>query len=158
VKHTSVRGACQRLIAYLALRPGGATRDELIEAIWPDQDSRSTNTRHHLYQNVSQARSVLGDALIAGRAHYALDRHKVAVDVDELDQTFAELNSIDDPKAQRPTLERAGRLFRGEPLAGWNQEWTEADVGSGGLHWLRRGGLKWPHFASVVVCVDLLCL
>jgi SRSO17 transposase len=26
------------------------------------------------------------------------------------------------------------------------------DTGRGGLQWLRRGGLKWPHFASVVVC------
>jgi len=26
------------------------------------------------------------------------------------------------------------------------------DLGRGGFHWPRRGGLKWPHFASVGVC------
>lgn len=66
-----------------------------------------------------------------------------AVDVDELEQMLAELDSIDDPKAQRPTLERAVRLFRGEPLAGWNQEWTEGDVGrlrSAHIELLERAG------------------
>jgi hypothetical protein len=29
--------------------------------------------------------------------------------------------------------------------------WTSC-ARSGGLHWLRRGGLKWLHFASVGVC------
>jgi hypothetical protein len=28
-------------------------------------------------------------------------------------------------------------------------------VGSGNLQWPRRGGLKWPHLASVVVGVDV---
>lgn len=127
VKHVSMRATCQQLIAYLALRPRGATRDELIEAVWPHEDPH--NARHRLYQNISEARKLLGDALISKRAHYTLDRHKIAVDIDELDQALAELDSIDDPKAQRPTLERAVRLFRGEPLAGWNQEWTEGEVG-----------------------------
>jgi hypothetical protein len=28
-------------------------------------------------------------------------------------------------------------------------------VGNDGLHWPRRDGLKWPHFASVVCVVDV---
>ena len=51
--------------------------------------------------------------LISKHAHYTLDRHKIAVDIDELDQVLADLDSIDDPKAQRSTLERAVHLFRG---------------------------------------------
>lgn len=136
-----VRTTCQQLIAYLALRPRGATRDQLIEAVWPHEDPH--NARHRLYQNISEARKLLGDALISKRAHYTLDRHKIAVDIDELDQVLAELDSIDDPKAQQPTLERAMRLFRGEPLAGWNQEWTEGDVGrlrSAHVELLERAG------------------
>lgn len=126
VEHASLRTTCQQLIAYLALRTRGATRDQLIEAVWPNEDPHSA--RHRLYQNISEARKLLGDALISKRSHYMLDRHKVAIDVDELDQVLAELDSIDDPKAQRPMLERAVRLFHGEPLAGWNQEWTEGEV------------------------------
>ena len=30
-----------------------------------------------------------------------------------------------------------------------------SSVGNDGLHWPRRDGLKWPHFASVVVGVDV---
>jgi DNA-binding SARP family transcriptional activator len=141
VDHASLRTTCQQLIAYLALRTRGATRDQLIEAVWPAEDPHSA--RHRLYQNISEARKLLGDALISKRSHYMLDRHKVAIDVDELDQVLAELDSIDDPKAQRPTLERAVRLFRGEPLAGWNQEWTEGEVGrlrSAHIELLERAG------------------
>jgi DNA-binding SARP family transcriptional activator len=141
VDHASLRTTCQQLIAYLALRPRGTTRDQLIEAVWPDEDPHSA--RHRLYQNISEARKLLGHALISKRSHYMLDRHKVAIDVDQLDQVLAELDSIDDPKAQRPTLERAVLLFRGEPLAGWNQEWTEGEVGrlrSAHIELLERAG------------------
>ncbi len=121
-----VRTTCQQLIAYLALRRRGAARDELIEAVWPREDPHSA--RHRLYQNISEARKLLGDALISKRAHYTLDRHKIAIDIDELDQILTELNSIDDTKAQLTMLERALRLFRGKPLAGWNQEWVDSEV------------------------------
>jgi DNA-binding SARP family transcriptional activator len=127
VDHASLRTTCQQLIAYVALRCRGATRDQLIEAVWPNEDPHSA--RHRFYQNISEARKLLGDALISKRSHYTLDRHKIAVDTDELDRLLVELDSIDDPKVQLPMLERTVRLFRGEPLAGWNQEWTEGEVG-----------------------------
>jgi DNA-binding SARP family transcriptional activator len=127
VDHASLRTTCQQLIAYLALRTRGATRDQLIEAVWPNEDPHSA--RHRLYQNITEARKLLGRALISKRSHYMLDRHKIAIDTDELDQMLATLDSIDDPQGQQSVLERAVRLFRGEPLAGWNQEWTEGEVG-----------------------------
>jgi DNA-binding SARP family transcriptional activator len=141
VKHVALRITCQQLIAYLALHPRGATRDQLIEAVWPHEDPHSA--RHRLYQNISEARKLLGDALISKRAHYTLARHKVTIDIDELDHVLAELDSIADLKAQRPKLERAVRLFRGEPLAGWTHEWTEDDVGrlrSAHIELLQRAG------------------
>lgn len=62
VEQPSLRSACQQVIAYLALHPYGATRDELIEAIWPEQDPHKA--RQRFWQNVSEARRLLGDALI----------------------------------------------------------------------------------------------
>jgi DNA-binding SARP family transcriptional activator len=121
-----LRSACEQLIAHLALHPRGATRDELIEAIWPDQDPHKA--RQRFWQNVSDARRLLGDALISNRGHYALDRNKATVDVDELEQLLAQAITIDEPKAQRPTLERALRLFRGAPLAGWDHVWADTDT------------------------------
>jgi DNA-binding SARP family transcriptional activator len=126
VERASPRSACEQLIAYLALHLRGATRDELIEAIWPDQDPH--RARQRFWQNVSDARNLLGGALNSSRGHYSLDRRGVSVDVDELEQLIAQANAHEDPKAQRPPLERALRLFRGEPLAGWDHLWADPDV------------------------------
>lgn len=126
IERENPRGTCQQLIAYLALHPRGATRDQLIEAIWPEEDLHKA--RHRFWQNVSEARRVLGDALISNHSHYALDRHRVAVDADEIERLLAEANTSDQPKRQRPTLERAVRLFRGQALAGWDYAWAEEDV------------------------------
>jgi DNA-binding SARP family transcriptional activator len=126
IEHENPRGTCQQLIAYLALHPRGATRDQLIEAIWPEEDLHKA--RHRFWQNVSEARRVLGDALISKHSHYTLDRHRVAVDADEVERLLAEANASDQPKRQRPTLERALRLIRGQPLAGWDHAWAEEDA------------------------------
>lgn len=64
------------------------------------------------------------------RGHYSLDRHQITVDTDELEQLLADANRSEEPKTQRPTLERALRLFRGEPLAGWDHLWADADARS----------------------------
>lgn len=125
-RNATLRSASEQLLAYLALHPRGATRDELIEAIWPGQDPRSG--RQRLWQNISELRALLGDTLVADRGHYALDRGRIAVDVDELERLMAEADTSDVPRAQRPALERALRLFRGEPLAGWDYLWADPDV------------------------------
>jgi hypothetical protein len=41
-KRALKRAATRELIAYLALQPKGASRDELIEALWPAQDPERT--------------------------------------------------------------------------------------------------------------------
>lgn len=126
VEHTGLRSACEQLIAYLALHSRGATRDQLIEAIWPEEDAQKA--RQRFYQNVSDARHLLAGALISNRGHYTLDRHKITIDNDELEQLLAQADAAEEPKAQRPTLERALRLFRGEPLAGWDYIWAEEEM------------------------------
>jgi DNA-binding SARP family transcriptional activator len=126
VGHASLRTTGQQMIAYLALRTRGATRDQLIEAVWPGEDPHGA--RHRLYQNISEARKLLGHALISKRSHYRLDRHKIAVDIDELQRLLTEADAIGDPKIQRPKLEHALLLFRGEPLAGWDYEWAADEV------------------------------
>jgi DNA-binding SARP family transcriptional activator len=126
VKHTAPRSATEQLIAYLALRPRGASRDQLIEAIWPEEDPHQA--RQRFWQNVSDARNLLAGALHSKRGHYTLDRHDVTIDADELQQLVAEADAADEPKVQRPILERALLLFRGEPLTGWDYTWAEEEV------------------------------
>ncbi len=118
------RAATHELLAYLAFHPKGASRDELIEAIWPAQDPERTRPR--FWQSVTEARKALGDAWVHHGERYELDRAKVRVDLDDLDRllTANSDDTIHDPAA----LESALALWRGEPLEGSDYLWAEGEV------------------------------
>jgi DNA-binding SARP family transcriptional activator len=119
------RAATSELLAYLAVHPQGASRDELIEAIWPAQDPKRTRPR--FWQSVTEARKAMGDAWIHQGERYQLDRSKVRVDLDELDHLLtASSNDAPDPA----TLERALALWRGEPLEGSDYLWADGEIRS----------------------------
>lgn len=111
----------RELIAYLALHPHGASRDELIEALWPAQDPKKT--RRRLWDLATDARAALGDALIHEGERYRLDRNKVQIDLDQLDQLLARTDADTDPD-----LDAALALWRGEPLEGADYIWAEAHI------------------------------
>jgi DNA-binding SARP family transcriptional activator len=117
------RAATHELLAYLAFHPKGASRDELIEAIWPAQDPERTRPR--FWQSVTEARKALGDAWVHHGERYELDRSKVRVDLDDLDRLLAaNSGATDDPTA----LESALALWRGEPLEGSDYIWAEGEL------------------------------
>jgi DNA-binding SARP family transcriptional activator len=113
-------------LAYLALHPKGASRDELVEAIWPAQDPERTRPR--FWQSVTEARKAIGDAWLHGSERYQLDRSKVRVDLDELDQLLTVAS--DDTTSDATTLERALALWRGEPLEGTDYLWAGGEMRS----------------------------
>jgi DNA-binding SARP family transcriptional activator len=117
------RAATNEMLAFLALHPAGATRDELLEALWPGEDPQRTLPR--LYQSVSDARRALGDALTRDRERYRLDRTKIHIDLDELDQLLA---TTGDARHEREALETALSLWRGQPLAASDYPWAEGAV------------------------------
>jgi DNA-binding SARP family transcriptional activator len=112
----------RELIAYLALHPKGASRDELIEALWPTQDPKKSRPR--LWESASDARAALGDAWVVEGERYRLDRSKVRIDLDQLDQLLASIEPDDEPH----TLERALELWRGEPLQGSDYMWADGHI------------------------------
>jgi DNA-binding SARP family transcriptional activator len=114
------RVATRELIAYLALHPKGASRDELIEAMWPAQDPKQTRPR--LWQAATDARAALGDAWVLDGEHYRLDRTKANIDLDQLDHLLAA--SENEPEA----LDTALALWRGEPLAGSDYTWADTHI------------------------------
>jgi DNA-binding SARP family transcriptional activator len=119
------RQATTELIAYLALQPRRASRDELLEALWPGDDPRRSADR--FYQAASEARKLLGDAFLRDRDTYTLDRQQVRIDLDELDRLSAEAEAtIGDH--QQTLIETALKLFRGQPLAGIDALWADADA------------------------------
>jgi DNA-binding SARP family transcriptional activator len=122
-KRALKRAATRELIAYLALQPKGASRDELIEALWPAQDPERTRPR--FWQSVTDARGVLADAWVHDGERYQLDRTKVNIDLDQLEQLLEHTDpEDDDPEA----LETAIGLWRGEPLEGTDYAWADGHI------------------------------
>ncbi len=116
------RAPTRELIAYLALHPTGARRDELIEAIWPGQDPKRTLGR--FWQSVTDAHKAFGEGWVREGERYQLDRTRVDVDLDELDRLLA----ISDAEHEQQALQDALTLWRGAPLAGCDYLWAEGDI------------------------------
>ncbi len=122
-KRALKRAPTRELIAYLALQPKGASRDELIEALWPAQDPERTRPR--FWQSVTDARRALADAWVHDGERYQLDRAKVNIDLDQLEQLLESTDpEHDDPEA----LETAIGLWRGEPLEGTDYAWADGHI------------------------------
>lgn len=118
------RQATIELIAYLATHRRPASRDELLEALWPGDDPRRSAAR--FYQAVSEARRLLGDAFRRDRDKYALDRDQLRVDLDELERVRSDAEATTGHE-RLVLLERALALFRGESLAGIDALWAETE-------------------------------
>jgi two-component SAPR family response regulator len=121
-----LRASANELIAYLALHPQGATRDELLEALWPSHDPRRSEQR--FWQAASDARKLLGDALKRDRDRYLLDRNRIRLDIEELERLLGEAERAADEQTERDLLECALALVRGEPLAGCDYPWADGEV------------------------------
>jgi DNA-binding SARP family transcriptional activator len=122
-----LRARALELIAFLALRREGAQRDEILEALWPGEDPN--RSRHRLYQAARDARRLLGDGVASERDRYWLDRNRVRVDVDELEELLEQINAGDSGRPAR-RIESALALFRDEPLAGCDYSWSDGRVRS----------------------------
>lgn len=111
-----LRTDCRLFLLYLALHPNGASRDEIVAALWPDVAER--RARQRLYQAAADARSRLGDAFVAEGDRYRLEREQLTIDVDELERLLREADGAREGPRERAALEQAVRLVRGQPLAG----------------------------------------
>jgi DNA-binding SARP family transcriptional activator len=119
-----LRGGTRELLFYLALRPGGAHRDQIIDALWPEQTPEQA--RNRLWRAAADARAQLGESsLRRDGEHYQLNRNEVTVDVDRLEQSLTELARNEDNERELPLLEQTLALFSGDPLTGSDFPWAE---------------------------------
>ncbi|MGH3050766.1 MAG: AfsR/SARP family transcriptional regulator, partial [Gaiellaceae bacterium] len=116
-------GPAHELIAYLVLRPEGASRDELLEALWPNDNP--TRSEQRFWQASKEARKLLDDGIVRESGRYSLDRRQVDVDADQLERLLAETDACTNELAQHQLLEQALALFRGPPLEGCDYLWAE---------------------------------
>jgi two-component SAPR family response regulator len=97
---------------------------QLADMLLPDEDPAKARPR--LWQSAAEARRVLGEAFKRDRdGRSQLDRTRVTIDTDELDQALSLAGQAGDPASEAEHLDRALALFRGEPLAGTDYPWAE---------------------------------
>lgn len=125
VKQTG-RKATKELLAYLALHPHGATRDEIFAVLWPDESLKQSEQR--FWRATIDLRRVLPNALRRAGERYLLDRNEVAIDLDQLAQLQRRAANENDSRRRRELLEHMLTLFRGDPFTGIESEWAEAEA------------------------------
>jgi DNA-binding SARP family transcriptional activator len=124
------------LLQFLAAhRLRGASRDELIAAVWPDVDE--DNGRHRLHQGIYELRSTLRAAdpgrspIVCVDGAYGFDQQvPVWVDVEEFDDlTATAMRSIKEERAEEAIEASRGALalYRGDFLC----QATDADWATG---------------------------
>jgi DNA-binding SARP family transcriptional activator len=118
------RAGTIELLAYLALHPDGASRDQLLEALWPGEDPHRTRPR--LWHAVSEARRLLGDAFERGDDRYRLDHTRIRTDSADLERLIHAADHAPSPKDTARLLEQALALWRGTPLADTDYAWSES--------------------------------
>ena len=107
------------LIAYLAIRRGPVSSDELLQALWPDEEPTRL-VRQRLWKAKRQAATVTGVALTRRNERYELDRGELRCDIDEIERLLR-------GAPVRQQLDDALALMRGEPLADLEYPWAETE-------------------------------
>ena len=121
-----LRGATKELLCYLALRPHGAHRDQITDALWPHLPAE--RAKNELWRASTDARKHLGDTvLLRDGETYQLNHREVAIDIDRLEQLQRDAAQTHEPNRRVALLDDAMALFRGEALAGTDFLWADAD-------------------------------
>lgn len=111
--------ATRGLIAYLVLKRGPASMDELVEALWPGEAPGKARPR--LWKAKRQAQRLLGDLLVRRQDSYLIERERLRTDIDELDGLrLAEPHKLE-------ALERASALLAVEPLIDVDYAWADGE-------------------------------
>jgi DNA-binding SARP family transcriptional activator/tetratricopeptide (TPR) repeat protein len=98
------------LLAVLAVTGGELSRDRLATLLWPDSDT--PRARGSLRRTLSVTAAAVGEGLAISRAAVALRPGGMRVDVADFEALAA--------SADEAALERAGRLYRDDFLAGFS--------------------------------------
>lgn len=147
--------AAQHLVAFLALHPRPLTRAYVAGSLWLDKsdDRASSNLRSALWRTHG-----FGERLIrASRTHLQLAAD-MYVDVAEVD-AVARRMLVDrpDPPAGRPATLADSRLFRGELLPDWYDEWVVIErerLRQVCLHALEQLSTAWLRRGRIALAVD----
>jgi DNA-binding SARP family transcriptional activator len=130
---TGLRRISKALLAYLALHPEGVTREQGVEALWPDRDPQAGATMFHTAVNnvrttlrkTTGLREPVFITYTDGRYH--LDPQLIDIDLwHVLDALHTAANTEDEPQ-KITALRRVAEAYTGELAEDVTYEWAELE-------------------------------
>ncbi|MEV7042857.1 BTAD domain-containing putative transcriptional regulator [Amycolatopsis sp. NPDC051061] len=120
------------LLVFLAVHPGGTSRDGIVDALWPDQPPR--NPASVLRTVVSRIRRTLdtathgavGDLILAEHGHYRLDPAVVEVDYWGFADAVTARRIATTPEQRTGAYEAIVAHYGGQMAEGLDAEWLVA--------------------------------
>jgi len=119
-----------QMLVYLALRPRGASREELLESFWPGRQLAAGKRNFH--PTLSYVRAALPDVGVApilreGEIYRLNPAYALSCDAWDLDHALEEARGALKPKERRALLERAAGLAAAPFLEGLYADWAEEE-------------------------------
>ena len=125
-----LRSMAKELLAWLCLRPEGASVEAAVEALWPDTERSQVHKR--FWQAATNLRTRLGTAgdpgtkvLVQSGDVYRLDPSALVCDLWVFQDALGVAARAEDDRVARVALRRAVDAYRGELLAGIDYPWVE---------------------------------
>jgi DNA-binding SARP family transcriptional activator len=125
-----LRTMAKELLAWLCLRPEGASVEAAVEALWPDTER--SRVHKQFWQAATNLRTRLGTAddpdtkvLVQSGDVYRLDPAALGCDLWVFQDALGAAARADDDRVARAALRQAVDAYRGELLAGIDYPWVE---------------------------------
>jgi DNA-binding SARP family transcriptional activator/nucleoid-associated protein YgaU len=130
---TGLRRITRDLLTYLALHPGGITRDQAVDALMPDRDLASGTTMIHTA--INNARKTLRHAtglreamfIIHTDGRYRLDAHLIDVDLWHLHTVLDRAHHAETDSGRINELRHIPDLYTAELAEDLTYEWAETE-------------------------------
>ena len=123
------RAKSLELIAYLVANPGGASRDRIVEELWPEIDPHQGNELFHVVTSNIRGRLRAGDDLTPYVERqgeiYRLQEGEWRIDAWEFEKRIKEAERLDPSSEIIKNLRLAVGLYRGEFCAENYFPWAE---------------------------------
>ncbi len=125
-----LRTVAKELLAWLCLRPEGASVEAAVDALWPDTERAQVHKMFWLA--AANLRTRLGGpseteskVLVASGDVYRLDPGAVSCDLWAFQQALATAARAEEDRPARDALRRAVDAYRGDLLVGTDYGWVE---------------------------------
>ncbi len=125
-----LRTVAKELLAWLCLRPEGASVDAAVDALWPDTERSQVHKAFWLA--AANLRTRLGatiesdsKVLVASGDVYRLDPEVLDCDLWTFQQALSHAARAEEDRVARDALRRAVDVYRGDLLTGTDYGWVE---------------------------------